>query len=477
MTNEIPQQPIDPQVASTGGRILSDIGKGIQGASEQLLKVQKVAETTRAQNEHEKALMTVESDFAKEDISSMTPEQIAAVKSKYSTRIEEARSKSADHISMPRWKNQWNMEQQHNSNVTQANLDSMLLKKYVSNAKAQLDTYEAIHQQNYIKTTNVGELTNEIHQLDTNIDAQVHAGFLTTEEGVKQKVEKKQKWDQAHATHYAITAPDQFLDMVKNGFYEGVNIETLDKATQTANRMIERREKTAKAAEKLGQKKTYESFAMQVHDRTAQLPQIEEAFTSKKITPVQFGKLRDQFGASKLTHKSDRAAYMEILESMADDAQNSQDVHDKILSARSSGKLSVQDAQHLAHLHFLKDEEVGTVADDYSDLDKILSEDGAREKASSEKKGVLRSIMDMVKGNPKGQEIVSSAIQEHAKDPKAKVQDLPAVTKQKLAQDFLTRHPEVKNYPKEGVVKVDRYGNHITFYPDGSYEVKSKGNK
>ena len=476
LTKNVSTQDIDPKQVSQKGRDLQALGGAVEGAGDQLMKLQEQAETTKAQNEHEKDLMDIEARFEREDISQLTTEQIEAKKTEYYTEIDNARTKASKNVTLPGPKGRWEAGEERNSNVTKAKLNTDLLKKYVSNAKAQNEIYMVQHGQNYIKTTNQKELVNENLHADTKIDEMVHTGFMTADDGEKAKVSRKEKWDQAHATHYAITNPEQFLQMVERGFYEGVDISTIDKATQTANRMIERKEKTAKASEKLIQKKSYETFALQVHDRTADLSKIEEAFTTKRITQVQFGKLRDSFGASRLTHKSDRASYMSILEIMADDAQSSQDVNDKILAERHSGKLSVIDAQHLTHLNYLKDEEIGTVAQDFSNLDQVLAEESAREKAGSERKGIIRSLIDMVKGNPRGQEIISDALSSSAKEV-GNPKDLPSVVKQKLQQDFMQRHPEIAKYPKEGVTKPDRYGNLITFFPDGSYEVKSKGKK
>ena len=211
MTTQGTGVEIDPQTASTSGRILSDIGRGIEGASEKLLQVQKVAETTRAQNEHEKALLSVETDFAKEDLSSKTPEQLAELKSKYSTRINEARSKSADHISMPGWKRDWNAEQQHNSNITQANIDSLFLKKYVDNAKGQLEDFINIQGKKYVETRNQPERVNSVLELTTKLEEAEKSGFLTHAAGEKLKIETLKKWDEAHVLHSINNNPYQAL--------------------------------------------------------------------------------------------------------------------------------------------------------------------------------------------------------------------------------------------------------------------------
>ena len=60
---------------------------------------------------------------------------------------------------------------------------------------------------------------------------------------------------------------------------------------------------------------------------------------------------------------------------------------------------------------------------------------------------------------------------------KAKPADLPALAEQQVSKERLQKYPQMKNFPKDGVVKPDRYGNLIRFFPDGRAVVEKAKEK
>ena len=179
MTNEIPQQEINPQVASTGGRILSDIGKGIEGASDQLLKAQLVSEEAKARNKTDVKLAKIKQEATMDP--NLTPEKTA----EYQTKMQMAVEEGSSAISIPGYRNQFKQKYETKAELESIKLNNLYFKKFRDEARANFKQQTAILGNDFINATTVSEKTAISGEYLAQMAEQTNAGWHTKEAAEK----------------------------------------------------------------------------------------------------------------------------------------------------------------------------------------------------------------------------------------------------------------------------------------------------
>ncbi len=240
ITTEVPTQPLDPKVASTSGRMLSDFGSGIAEVAGMFEKAQALTEHTKAQNIFETKLMDIEQRASKEN--DISPQR----RQGYLDEINSSLSESAKGVSMPGNRDYFTAQMGQRAKVGEAKLYSIFNDKAIDQGKAELTSFLDIQKQKYIQSTHPGELESAILERDSKLDAMANAGFITKEKAAEEKIKLNKDWAEAHINYAISTDPQGALNALQQGdkgFYAGVTPDIREKFVKEAQGEIVRRER------------------------------------------------------------------------------------------------------------------------------------------------------------------------------------------------------------------------------------------
>ena len=474
MTNEIPQQEINPQVASTGGRILSDIGKGIEGASDQLLKAQLVSEEAKARNKTDVKLAKIKQEATMDP--NLTPEKTA----EYQTKMQMAVEEGSSAISIPGYRNQFKQKYETKAELESIKLNNLYFKKFRDEARANFKQQTAILGNDFINATTVSEKTAISGEYLAQMAEQTNAGWHTKEAAEKEIESTFKKWNESHLQYDVNTHPEWALEEMKKGdkgFYQGFDKTTIS----TYKKHAENNQKYLKA-----KFRNDIENEMIVKDTSGTLTaqDLEEGHLNGSVSRSFFEKMKNKIeGDYGPTANTDKQTYDDLTEKLVDPKTTPDQARVALIQASAEGKLSVADYEKLTRFHILPSEQgPQSVSDSMggakaeADLTSVKAAEDARSKELEDRNSWYKAGFNTLTG-ALGRDAHSVAdakmkLYDRIEKGNVKPQDIPHEAEAVIRENRVKKNPLIKNLPKEGAIVGDGW----RYFPDGSAVKESKKN-
>ncbi len=248
------------------------------------------------------------------------------------------------------------------------------------------------------------------------------------------------------------------LDLGEKGHYQGMAPDKLEAANKLIDSAMSRAEKTVENKRKLENLAADKMVAFKyVHGG---MTQDELDKNINKMTPSTYVSISKGLLGGEITQQSHPEAFSKAIDFIADPNNSEMDSFNYLLEAHSLAKMFMIPPQEDENFKLPK----------RPNLNEMLESQEKQKAASEEKRGIIASLKQFFGSNTKGIKKTIDNVN-NEQDPKAKnapnfVMDQAKKVK---AQDFLTKHPEVSSFPKEGKV-IGKY----RYFPDGSTEEVSQ---
>jgi hypothetical protein len=441
---------LNPQAASTQGRMFVELGDAGSAIAQQLEKAHLTAEESKARNIYETAHAEVLSRAAQEV--DLTPEKQKA----YHEELRTALDKAANSISIQNYQDLFKEKYSPKADVAEAKLNSIFLKRYRDQARGEFQKSKSIQGANYATTSSMPEKSMYVQELYHDIDNQISSGYMTKEEGEKEKIRTIHEWDKNHMKNDLETRPQWLLEEAKKGekgFYAGVN------PGFRAN-MQAQAEKRIHAIEIINRNST-ENEMMKKQISGALTPdEVEESFLNKTISRSFYEKMNKLIDSPVgPTGNTDPASFYYLTDSLTRPNTTPSMARENLIEAYSEGKLSQEDFKKLYSLHIMPTDQgpeslqnlIGPKAQ--GDFATIKAIHDKQQQEFNDRKNIFKSVYKIIT-NYLG----------HKVDPSPK----KPFGRQPLPSGFLEKHKI--NVPEEGTEISDDKGNKIRVYSDKTYD-------
>lgn len=327
------------------GDILSATGQSLSEAGNMIEKAYSLAEKTKAQNILSVKLADIQAR-ANND-----PDFSPDTQRKYHEEIDASLREASQGISLQANKDLFLSEAKHDAEIAKIKVNGDILKKAIDQGKANLLVYENDLQNQYINSNSPGERQVAVTKYEQKIDEAVAAGYITTEDAVKAKLNRASKWGEAQVERDISIDPKSTLEELQKG-KEGVYIDLPEtKRTElikTAKNEVIKSQKISDALVKDQQAVNYKQAMLNAFDGKLTVKSAQELYRNNFISDTQFSKLNNYLYYNLPTvNEDDLGTYNSIAQMQAEGDKTPEEINSVILDSAAKNKLKNASAKQL----------------------------------------------------------------------------------------------------------------------------------
>lgn len=469
--------PVNPKTAATLGGELVDLSQGLGVIADHMKKVEGAtavrngltAYTQDAINIHNQVLQNPDTDKARQDAQDM---------------LEKSMNDRADQISDPDARNAFLQRASGTLDRNFISINSSLNTRQVKDFNKSMSVYGDGFVSDYANLSRPDQMKASVDDFSREVDVQ---GKLSGQSPELLNAYKKQyiyKAKYAQASHDIDLNPQMALKQLQagdKGMHAGLTTTDRDKLIGRAQSKIQRDQEKSQKLLDIAQKKNLDDAVMKQTIGGLTDDKAEELYYSKQISQKGYEALiKNGTSPHVIDAKTDPDKYLDSVKMLLNPKISDEEKRTNLINANSDGSLATSDMKHLYQLHLIPNknnaESLGETQQGKKDL-ALLDKAEKQNKYLEEVGKYLQSGMNWIKSHTNNNSKQASLYQQSARqivNNKAKPEEFLNIIKQHLSNDILKSHPEIKNYPKDGVVRPDKYGNKIRFFNDGSYQIEGK---
>jgi len=296
LTTEAASVKESPELEATKGKMFIDVGEAITEVSDHLERAQSLAEETKAKNyrnaEYTKARMDYETD----------PDPTEEKHKAYVDRLNNIGSQAANMISLPGARNSFINETGFKGEVEKARLNKTFNKRskdqHEADLKENIDTTGQKFATAGMDSMATSERKMYIHELNTQLAKEVHAGFIGKKEAATLRINTLKNWNERALAYEAEKDPDTYISEAgkgDKGYLKGMPEEMVGKYLEKARAEKIKIQKTSEANDRL-------NYNARMHDLTGRA-------LKHNLTGEELEKIAGQGGFTKPDGKFDKEYY------------------------------------------------------------------------------------------------------------------------------------------------------------------------
>ena len=477
--SRISPTPLDPKTASTGGRMIQDIGEGLVGIAEHFEALRDSAQTTKAEANLIKVGDELENKYAHD------PDLFTAPQ-----RAEDELAKVTDDISQGITSGEARNNFKQKSTITNAHrlssIKSMLMGRQIDVGKSNYTDFMDTSLDAYLKSHNDGERNSIFNEMSNKTNEAIQLGYVDNVAGkkmLKEYIDKARVGQAEFDINLVKNTPqwEQGLDNIQkkidNNEYNLTGEEKLKATTK-----VEQAKKFARAEQKENLRILHNQNGHELWDKYNVTgltePEVEEKIWTNQITQKEgtmwLKKLGNPTFASKGT---DPQSYIDMVKFMMDESNTTQSIREKLLEMNANGKINNDDIKKLYMMHIVPSLDArGNV--NLIELDK----EGVAKDEAKLRRGFLGGAVKMFSNYVKNgtpiqlQAQMTGALINILSNPQTKTEphNIPKAANEVIKKQRLNDHPEMAGYSEDGQVVMDEDGNTSMAYPDGGSDSDDK---
>ncbi len=268
-TNQVPGRLISEGGATDDVlQILGETGQRLFG---KLSQAKALAEKTRAQNDRDTRLLTIQTQAANDTDLSTERQRF------YSDKINKAGSESSKLISIPDEKSIFELESQSKARISNAKIQAGFRKKIVEQGAADLDIFISKKGNEFIEAQTLGGKQSAILERNDKIREAVQSGYISGAEATKKIDELDKSWGKAQVDYDIDTNPEIALELLNIKAYPNISEKERVESIIAAKNMISKNKKEKKLQDQAAMQKNEIELYEGVINGTKSLRDINEA--------------------------------------------------------------------------------------------------------------------------------------------------------------------------------------------------------
>ena len=409
--NQLSVQPaadkVSVEAVSTPGRMLFQLGQGMEDIAGQLAKAQDTAERVKAQNSYEVEVSKIQAE-AQNDQDTSAERFI-----QYQSRIKEAANNSSAKISIPGSRGLFISEAEKSNALASHKIADVFRAKQKDERLAEFAMHEDLLKNSYITATTREVKDAVTLKRDSYLINLVNGLHLSKEDAVKKRIAFEKEWNDAHIRYMSDSNPEYALEQLKaseNGLFSSATPEQRQKGIRQAEIAIKRNATSSKTQDRIVKTVNNDEVVKLAHFRQIEPWQVEERYVQGKIDESTYKSVmksmtdrEDDNGNIIASVDSEPQAYFEFLNFARDPKNSIDEINNKLLEMKGAGSLGIADSQNFAKMAVIQsgNDWVSLSSKDPS-LENRLTVEKQMAVEKEEHKGFMQSSLDTLWGSIQG---------------------------------------------------------------------------